>query len=118
MDVYMSEARRLQNLLQTLGDANRLRIIRNIGEGSRSVSEIVKATGLSQPLVSHHLRTLREARILITRREGPFVFYSLSDTKLLEALGMFTEIAGSIGDDALTREPMFFCPPWWKRHMR
>ncbi len=50
----------MEDVLQTLGDANRLRIVSFIGRESRAVSEIVTATRLSQPLVSHHLRVLRE----------------------------------------------------------
>ena len=52
----MDDAAKLQTVFQTLGDANRLRIIKFIGERECSVSEIVQATGLSQPLVSHHLK--------------------------------------------------------------
>ena len=70
----MDDALKLQHLFQTLGDANRLKIIKFIGERERSVSEIVEALGLSQPLVSHHLRILRERQILLTKRTGPFIY--------------------------------------------
>jgi len=83
---------RLQAVFQTLGDANRLKIIEFLGEEERSVSEMVAATGLSQPLVSHHLRILREAGIVESQREGPFVYYRIKDRRLLMALKMFSEI--------------------------
>lgn len=83
---------RLQAVFQTLGDANRLKIIEFLGEEERSVSEMVAATGLSQPLVSHHLRILREAGIVESQREGPFVYYRVRDRRLLEALRMFLAI--------------------------
>ena len=89
----MDEALRLQFLLQTLGDANRLRIIRFIGSNERSVNEIVSATGLSQPLVSHHLRVLRERQVLEPRRQGPFVLYGVKDPRLLDALSPQIECA-------------------------
>ena len=88
----MDDGIKLQSIFQTLGDVNRLRIIRIIGNQSRSVSEIVETTKLSQPLVSHHLRVLREQGILKTKREGPFIYYELSDIRLLDALGIFSEI--------------------------
>lgn len=109
----MNDAQKIQHLFQTLGEANRLKIIKFIGEKERSVSEIVEATGLSQPLVSHHLRILREREILQTKRSGPFIYYKLKSGKLLDALGLFLEIARSaksISND----EPMFCCPPWWR----
>lgn len=109
----MDDAYKLQQLFQTLGELNRLKIIKFIGEEERSVSEIVEATGLSQPLVSHHLRVLREREILQTKRNGPFIYYKLENKKLLDALGLFLEIAGSTEGKG-TYEPMFCCPPWWR----
>ena len=111
----MDDAIKLQTVFQTLGDANRLRIIKFIGERECSVSEIVQATGLSQPLVSHHLKLLRNVNILETRRNGPFIFHRLKDPKILDALGIFLEIAKSINNER-QGTPMFCCPPWWRRH--
>lgn len=111
----MEDVLKLQLLFQTLGDANRLKMIRHIGEGESSVSEIVEFTGLSQPLVSHHLRTMRENQILETNRKGPFVYYKLKDTRLLSALGIFLEMAVSL-DDVQVSKPVFFPPPWWMAH--
>ncbi|NIM89899.1 MAG: metalloregulator ArsR/SmtB family transcription factor [Candidatus Aminicenantes bacterium] len=110
----MDDAHRLQYLFQTLGEANRLKIIKFIGDKERSVSEIVEATHLSQPLVSHHLRILRQRDILETKRNGPFIYYKLKDTKLLDALGLFLGIA-STPKGKRTMEPMFCCPPWWRK---
>lgn len=113
----MDDATKLHYLFQTLGDVNRLRIIKIIGQNEKSVSEIVEETGLSQPLVSHHLRTLRESEILMTKRRGPFIYHQLKDSKLLDALGLFLDIAHSIKGIKNTR-PMFYCPPWWRRYQR
>lgn len=112
----MSEALKLQLFFQTIGDANRLRILKFIGEHERSVSEIVEKTKLSQPLISHHLRVLKDHDILETKRKGPFIFYKLKNVKLLEILGMFAEIAPNIVKKK-GHESMFNCPPWWKKFM-
>ena len=111
----MDEAVRLQFMFQTLGDANRLRIIRIIGGKERSVNEIVSATGLSQPLVSHHLRVLRERQVLEPRRQGPFVLYAVKDPRLLDALGIFLQLTIAVETRA-PQSPMFCCPTWWKRN--
>ncbi|MGA2641674.1 MAG: metalloregulator ArsR/SmtB family transcription factor [Spirochaetia bacterium] len=107
---------RIQHLLQTLGDANRLRILHFIGGEHRSVSEIVAAVGLSQPLASHHLRAMREKGILETRREGPFIYYALRDSRLLEALGFLILVAAEDGDDDSAND-FFPCPAWVRRHI-
>jgi DNA-binding transcriptional ArsR family regulator len=110
----MDDITKLGFLFQTLADANRLKIIGFIGNKTCSVSEIVEATGLSQPLVSHHLKILRDKNVLITERQGPFVYHKLKDIRMLDALGVFSEIAESMakteyGDRA------FSCPPWFKQ---
>jgi DNA-binding transcriptional ArsR family regulator len=85
----------LQQIFQTLSDANRLKIISYIKEEERSVSQIVEETKLSQPLVSHHLRTLRERHILETTRNGPFIYYRLKDKRLLDIFDLVLKAVGS-----------------------
>jgi len=70
--------KKLAQFIKVLGDANRLAIIHAIGESTRSVTEIIEETDLSQTLVSFHLRVMREKGIVTTRRDGPFIFYSLT----------------------------------------
>jgi DNA-binding transcriptional ArsR family regulator len=85
----MDDLKKLQLIFQTLADYNRLGIIKFICEKERSVGEIVKMIKLSQPLVSHHLRVLKENSILETRRNGPFIYYYIRDKKIIEAIDMF-----------------------------
>jgi len=68
----------IARVFKAMGDPSRLEIVTTIGKNARSVTEIVQATGLSQTLVSFHLRILREAGIVTTKRNGPFILYSLS----------------------------------------
>ncbi len=89
----MDKARLLEHFFQTIGKENRIKIIRFIGNEERSVSEIVAFTGLSQPLVSHHLKTLRNNGILVTQRNGPFIYYRLTEINLLDLLDQFQETA-------------------------
>jgi DNA-binding transcriptional ArsR family regulator len=77
---------KLARVLKVLGDTNRLGIALSIGKESRSVTELVNASGLSQTLVSFHLRIMRETDVVRTKRNGPFINYSLSDPSLLEIL--------------------------------
>ncbi len=111
----MDDAKRLQFCLKTLGDVNRLRIIKFIGEHERSVSQVVEETGLSQPLVSHHLRILKNANLLEAKRQGPFIRYQLKEKRLLHALGILLNIAKTVNAEDI-HEPMFHCPPFWKIH--
>lgn len=76
----------LSRLFKLLNDPNRLRIIFAIGKESKSVSELIEMTGLSQTLVSFHLRPLRESGILSTERKGAFIYYSLTEPGLIDLL--------------------------------
>jgi DNA-binding transcriptional ArsR family regulator len=106
----MGDLKKLQLIFQTLSDYNRLGIIRFICEKERSVGEIVKTTKLSQPLVSHHLRVLKENGILETKRNGPFIFYYIRDVKILDAINLFLEIFkdSNLEDKASSK----FCSGW------
>jgi DNA-binding transcriptional ArsR family regulator len=65
------DLRRLRILYRALGDATRLRVIGLLAEsGPMPVGELAERVGLSQPLISWHLRTLRLAGLIDTRRQG------------------------------------------------
>ena len=63
---------------KAFGDPTRLRILLHLASGEMMVNEIVKAVGLSQPVVSRHLAVLREANAVISRREGQRIYYRLN----------------------------------------
>ena len=64
------DLRELRTFHKALADVNRLRIVRRLAEGESSVAELIAHVGLSQPLVSHHLKRLRVAGLIETRRVG------------------------------------------------
>ena len=76
----------IARILKILSEPNRLRIIHSMGLECTPVSAIIAKTGLSQTNVSFHLRALREAGLVKGERNGPFIFYCLYDTTLLDLL--------------------------------
>ncbi len=81
-------------LAKSLADENRLRILECLGEGRQSVSALVEKLGLSQPLVSHHLRELKRTCLVQVNRKGPFIYYQLSDHAVLDLVRSMNELAG------------------------
>lgn len=71
-----------------LADPNRIMILYALAQGSRSVSELCNELEMSQPLVSRHLKILRERGMVIAERRGTLVIYSLGDVRLVEALDL------------------------------
>ncbi|GGF50564.1 putative ArsR-family transcriptional regulator [Marmoricola endophyticus] len=57
----------------------RAAIVHRLTEHERSVGELVETLGVSQPLVSQHLRTLRLAGLVSVEREGRRAVYRLTD---------------------------------------
>ncbi len=80
-------------LAKALADENRLRIILLLTEGKKSVSTIVEEMGISQPLVSHHLKELKRALLVKVERSGPFIYYELSDRRIVAILSSLHDIA-------------------------
>ena len=75
-----------------LGDPLRLRILEFLDGGERSVGEIVAHLELPQNQVSMHLGCLRWCGYVNTRREGKYVFYSLSDSRVTQILGLAQDL--------------------------
>ncbi|HDH01015.1 MAG TPA: ArsR family transcriptional regulator [Nitrospirae bacterium] len=90
---------KLAKIFKVLGDYNRLGIVMVISKASRTVTEIINATGMSQTLVSFHLRVLRKAEVVTTRREGPFIYYSLTNPSLMDNLNDLSNIINNAGSE-------------------
>jgi ArsR family transcriptional regulator len=68
--IQPDDLRDLRAFHKALADVNRLRIVRRLAEGEASVNDLIAHVGLSQPLVSHHLKRLRAAGLIESRRVG------------------------------------------------
>lgn len=55
----------------------RVRIVETLAEGERSVGELVDAFDVTQPVISQHLKVLREAGLVRVRRDGQRRLYSI-----------------------------------------
>lgn len=87
-DIYTLHA----GVCKTLAHAKRLEIL-NILRGSElSAGEIVKRMKLTKANVSQHLAILRNAGILMTRRDGVNIFYRLSSPKVMKACDLMREV--------------------------
>jgi DNA-binding transcriptional ArsR family regulator len=76
---------------KAFGDPSRLRIVVLLSSGEMTVNDIVEKVGLSQPTVSRHLGILRDSDIVIDRREGQKVYYSLNRNSVKNCCSGFCE---------------------------
>src|SRR6187399_2142565 len=76
-----------------LASAKRIELLDLLGQGEKTVEALAEETATSVKNTSAHLRVLRQARLVDTRRAGTYIFYRLADddvvrlSRSLEALG-------------------------------
>lgn len=67
------------DVFRSLGSPLRVGVVVLLEERPRSVTELVEALGVSQPLVSQHLRVMRSSGLVSARRQGREMIYTLTD---------------------------------------
>jgi DNA-binding transcriptional ArsR family regulator len=86
MDEIEVEILRMQaDICKTFSDYKRLMIVHLLREGEKAVGEIVKGTGLPQANVSQHLSILRKQGVVVNRRKGASVLYTLASPLIGQA---------------------------------
>jgi ArsR family transcriptional regulator len=85
-DVQREQAQRMAAIAKALGDPIRLQLVDVLRKhaGEVCVCELVPLFDLSQPTVSHHLRVLREAGIVASKRQGVWAYYYVVPDALRE----------------------------------
>ncbi len=83
-------------LFRGFGDPSRLSILEMLRDGPKKVTEIVQATGLSQPNVSSHLGCLRDCGLVSMQQQGKFVIYQLSDPRVNEILNIASSLLADV----------------------
>ena len=85
-NMSIESAYRKSRIFKALADETRLRIIGLLTAREMCVCEVMVALHLTQPTASHHLRILENVGLVNDRKEGKWVFYGLSNAKLIKNL--------------------------------
>lgn len=65
-------------IFKALGDENRLYILTLLQSGEKCACKLLEALNISQPTLSHHMKLLCDANLVIGQKRGKWVHYSLS----------------------------------------
>lgn len=76
----------LAEIFRALADPTRVRLLCAMMDGEMNVGSLAELVGISEPGVSHHLRSLRLLRIVKARKQGREVYYSLTDEHVRELI--------------------------------
>ncbi len=75
--------RAVADAMKQLGDPSRLRIFWILCHYEECVINIAAATGMTSPAVSHHLRLLKSAGLIVSSRKGKEMYYKAADTPMV-----------------------------------
>lgn len=83
-------------IFKLLGDESKLSILTLLSKEESNVSRIVEKTGIEQSNVSHHLKKLKDSRLVSSRREGKSVVYFPDDHHVYEII---TQVFNHVKED-------------------
>jgi ArsR family transcriptional regulator len=81
----------LADFFKMFGDSTRVRIMLALIEKEMAVQPLSDVLNMSMSAVSHQLRSLRQAKLIRSRRDGKNIFYSLDDDHVKDILEMAME---------------------------
>ena len=91
--VERMEAQRLARTPRALGHPHRLELLEHLAQGERGVDALAERAGLSTANASQHLQQLRQAGLVISRKQGQKVHYRLSGDDVIRLLDALRTVA-------------------------
>lgn len=89
-------------IFNALSDPTRLEILEFIRTDEKCVCEIIPFVGLLQPIVSRHLKILKDVGIVRCRKDGTKRMYSIVDSRVFNVIDSLTpEIVGTLTKEAI-----------------
>jgi ArsR family transcriptional regulator len=80
-------AAHVAELFRAFSDTSRVRILSVLTTQEMNVNALAALVGVSESAVSHHLRGLRQMKIVVARRDGKEVFYRIDDEHIISLFG-------------------------------
>lgn len=78
-------------IFSALADPARIRILKLLEKESMCICDLTLTFGLRQPLISYHLKILKESGLVKPIKKGKWVFYEIADKKLVRLISRITE---------------------------
>ena len=86
MTLMRKAATEATTVLRVLANEDRLLLLCQLSQQERTVGELEQLTRVSQPTLSQQLGIFRREGLVITRREGKFIWYQLADKRALQLM--------------------------------
>lgn len=90
-NVSEDELSDLAELFKIFGDSTRIKILFDLFQGEKNVTEICDDLEMNQSAVSHQLKILKVSKLITPRRDGKAVYYRLADEHVKTIIAMGKE---------------------------
>jgi ArsR family transcriptional regulator, arsenate/arsenite/antimonite-responsive transcriptional repressor len=80
---------------KALADPTRREILRLLGRGEMTAGALAERFDMTKPTVSHHFSVLKEAGLIVSRREGQQIIYALNTTVVEDVLTLLWDLLGN-----------------------
>ncbi len=87
-----AQVHKAAHCIKAIGHPHRLSILGLLADGEKNVQELTKALGTTQSNVSQHLFQMRARDLVVTRREGNMIYYSIQNPKLIKLMELMREV--------------------------
>ena len=94
----LKEVSQTADLLKIISEENRLKILCTLKKGERCVCDIWQDLGIPQNLASHHLKVLKDAGLINSRKEGLKVIYSINKKEMGKFNSLLNNFLQSYGE--------------------
>ena len=83
---------RMNEAFKAIADPTRREILRLLRHGERTAGELARHFDMAKPSVSHHFSVLKQADLIMARREGQQIYYSLNTTVTEDLLALVLDL--------------------------
>lgn len=90
-DLDEEELLELADLFKMFADSTRIKILYDLFDGEKNVTEICEDIDMNQSAVSHQLKALKTSKLVRSRRDGKAIYYSLDDDHVKTIIEMGKE---------------------------
>ena len=88
----MVDSKRMAAMFKAFADENRIQILELLRDGERCACMLLEEMKITQPTLSHHMKILCDSGIVVGRKEGKWMHYSISEDGIGDAMRYLEEL--------------------------
>ena len=88
----MVDNKRMAAMFKAFADENRIQILELLRDGERCACRLLEEMNITQPTLSHHMKILCDSGIVVVRKEGKWMHYSISEDGMRDVRNYLDEL--------------------------